>query len=123
MHAWAVSIENSRDLDRDLVLPVIVEKKCLGASLSLVIAGAHPDWIDTPPIVLGLGMHLGIAVNLAGRGLKDSGLDSLGQPQHIYRPVDARLGRLHRVALVVDRRRGTSQVVNFVDLDVEREGN
>ena len=123
MHARAVSIEYPGDLDRDLVLPVIVEEERFGAALSLVIAGAQPDRIDAAPVVFGLWMHLGIAVDLAGRGLKDARLDPLGQPQHVYRSMYACLGRLYRIALVVDGRCGTSEVVNFVDLDVEGEGN
>ena len=33
------------------------------------------------------------------------------------------LSRLHRIVLVVDGRRGTGEIVDFVDLHVEREGN
>src|SRR5205823_13390492 len=107
MHARAVGIEYPGDLDRDLVLPVIVEEERLRAALCLVIAGAQPDRIDAAPVVFGLWMHLGIAVDLAGRGLKDARLDPLGQPEHVYRSMYACLGRLYRIALVVDGRRGT----------------
>ena len=48
-------------------------------------------------------MDCGIAVDLAGRGLKDRGLHSFGEAQHIDRPVHRCLGGLHRIELVVDR--------------------
>ena len=37
--------------------------------------------------------------------------------------MDARLGRLHGIVLVVNGRGRTSQIVNLVDLDVERKGH
>ncbi len=37
--------------------------------------------------------------------------------------MDRGLGRLHRVVLVVDRRGRARQIVDLVDLDVEREGH
>ena len=37
--------------------------------------------------------------------------------------MDAGLGRLHRIVLVVDRRGRTSQIVNLIGLDIERKGH
>jgi hypothetical protein len=37
--------------------------------------------------------------------------------------VDAGFGGLHGVVLVVDRRCGTSKIVNFVHFDVQRKGD
>jgi hypothetical protein len=48
---------------------------------------------------------------------------ALGQPQHVDRAVHAGLGGLHRVVLVVDRRGRAGEVVDLVDLHVEREGH
>ena len=48
---------------------------------------------------------------------------ALGQPEHVDRAVHAGLGRLHRVVLVVDRRGRAGEVVDLVDLDVERKGD
>jgi hypothetical protein len=47
-------------------------------------------------------MDLRIAIDLAGGGLEDPGLDAFGQTQHIDGPMDAGLGGLHRVELIVD---------------------
>ena len=66
-------------------------------------------------------MHRRIAVDLAGRGLEDLGARALGQAQHVDGAVHAGLGRLHRIVLVVDRRGGAGEIVDLVDLDIERE--
>jgi len=63
----------------------------------------------------------GIAVHFARRCLKDLGLQSLGKTEHVYRAVYAGFGGLHRIELVMDRRRRTRHVVDLVDFDVERE--
>ncbi len=66
-------------------------------------------------------MDLRVAVDLAGRGLEDARAQPLGEAQHVDRAVHRRLGRLDRVVLVVDRRRRAGEVVDLVDLDVERK--
>jgi hypothetical protein len=65
----------------------------------------------------------GITVDLAGGRLQDLRLKPLGQPQHVDRAVDGRLRRLHGIALVVDGRCRTREIVDFIDLDVERKGH
>jgi hypothetical protein len=47
--------------------PLVVVEQRLGAALAFVIAGARPADADEPAIVLDLRMHIGIAVDLAGR--------------------------------------------------------
>ena len=59
--------------------------------------------------MLRLGVDVGVAVDLAGGGLEDLGLQALGQPQPIDGPVDAGLGGLHGVELVVDGGGGAGQ--------------
>jgi hypothetical protein len=66
-------------------------------------------------------MHGRVAVDLAGRGLQDLARRPLGEAEHVDRAVHAGLGRLHRVVLVVDRRGRAGEVVDLVDLDVERK--
>lgn len=70
-----------------------------------------------------LRMHFRVAIHPAGGSLKDLRLGALGQPQHIDRAVHAGLGGLHRIKLVVNRRRWTGQVVDLVHLNIERKGN
>src|SRR5205807_2038265 len=50
-------------------------------------------------------------------------LQPLGEAEHDDRANDAGLGRLHRIELVMDRRRRASQVVDLVDLDKQRMGH
>lgn len=61
------------------------------------------DGVDVAPVVLGLGVDGGVAIDLAGGGLKDLGFDPLGQAKHVNGAVDAGLGGLHRIVLVMDR--------------------
>ena len=63
-----------------------------------------------------------IAVNFAGRRLKNPRLGAFGQAEHVDRAVNAGLGGLDRVELVVHRRRRTGQIVDLVGFDIEREG-
>src|SRR5712671_2407618 len=49
MHARSVGIEDAGDLDRQSVLPPIVEEQGFGAAFSFIIAGTRPDRIDTLP--------------------------------------------------------------------------
>ena len=80
-----------------------------------------PIGLTLPQYDLGLRVDLRVAVDLAGRRLEDAAAQPLGEPQHVDRAVDRGLGRLHRVVLVVDRRRRTGEVVDLVDLDEQRE--
>jgi len=73
------------------------------------------------PILLGLRANLRIAINFTRGRLKNPAIQSLGQAQHIDGTVHARLGGLDRITLVVDWRGRTSQIVNLVNLHIERE--
>ena len=68
-------------------------------------------------------MDGGITVNLRSRGLQNARVKSFGQTQHIDGTVHIDLGSLNRIVLIVNRRGGTGQVVNFVDLQVKRKRN
>ena len=50
-------------------------------------------------------------------------LTRLARPSMLMAPMHAGLGRLHRVVLVMDGRGRAGEVVDFVDLDIEREGH
>ena len=63
------------------------------------------------------------AVNLRGRSLKKLRLHALGEAKHIDDANHTRLGRLHRIELVVYGRRGAGEIIDFVDLDIERESH
>ena len=48
---------------------------------------------------------------------------ALGQTQHVDRAVDASLGRLHRIVLIVDRRGWAGEIVYLIHFDKQREGD
>lgn len=102
VHARTVGVEDTRHLNVYAVLAVVVEEEGLGATLAFVVAGARADGVDVPDIGLRLRVDLWVAIHLAGRGLEDLRLGSLGEPEHVDSAVDAGLGGLHRVELVVD---------------------
>ena len=68
-------------------------------------------------------MDLGIAIDFGRGGLEDLCADPLGESQHVDRTVDACLGGLHRIELVVNRACRTSEIVDLVDFYVEGKGD
>ena len=70
-----------------------------------------------------LRMHRRVAIDLAGRRLQYFDLQPLGEAEHVDGADDASLGGLHRILLVVDRRRRASQIEDLVDLDEKRVGD
>src|SRR5215831_2232768 len=122
MHARTVGVEDARNLDAHPVLLAIAEEQRLGTTLAFVVARPGPYGIDVAPITFRLGMNHGIAVDLAGRRLKNLCLESLAESQHVDRAVHAGLGCLHRIDLIVNRRSRTSKIVDLVDLHIERKG-
>src|SRR6266568_907479 len=47
--------------DLELVCVVVAHAQRLGDALPFVVAASRPDGVDVPPVLFGLGMHLGIA--------------------------------------------------------------
>jgi len=123
VHPGAIGVEDPHDLDVELVLPVVVEEQRLGAALALVVAGARTDRIDVTPIALRLWVNARIAVYLGSRRLEDPRLHALGETEHVDRARHARLGRLDRIELVMHGAGGTGEIVDLVDLDIEREAD
>src|SRR5690606_21305894 len=72
VHARSISVEDTHDLDLQLMLAPVVEEQRLGAALALVVAAANTNRIHSAPITFGLGMDFRIAVDLAGAGLEDA---------------------------------------------------
>ena len=123
MHPRAVGVEDADDPHVDLVLPEVVEHQGLGAALAFVVARAGTDRVHVAAVALRLRMHLGVAVDLARRGVEDPRLHPLGEAEHVDRAHDRGLGRLDRVVLVVARRRGAGEVVDLIDLEHDRLGH
>src|SRR6187200_3193053 len=67
-HLRAVGVEDPHDRGVDALLAVIGHRQRLGIALRLVVHPARADRVDVPPVGLGLRVHLGVPVHLAGRG-------------------------------------------------------
>src|SRR5262245_50895905 len=117
-----VGVKDARYANGEPVLAIVVVDERLGAALAFIVAGARSAHIDEAAIVLGLRMHVGIAVDLTGRGLEDPGAQALGEPQHIYSAEHARFRRLHGIVLIVDGRGRAGKIVDLVHFHVERKG-
>ena len=63
--------------------PGEIERQRLGRALALVVAGARAGAADPAAIILLLRVHLGIAIDLAGRGEQEARAGLLGQPQQV----------------------------------------
>ena len=74
-------------------------------------------------VIFSLRMNFGVAIDLAGRGLQNPRFDSLCQAQHVDGAVNAGLGCLHRVVLIVHGRCRAGEIENAVDLDIQRKGD
>lgn len=123
VHARAVGVEDPGDFYAQAMLPVVVEKKRLGAALPFIVTGTDACRIDIAPIAFRLRVDLRVAVDLTGRGLEDLGLDPFGEAEHVDGAVDRGLGGLHRIMLVVNRRGRAGEIIDFIDLDIERKGD
>ena len=123
MHARSVGVEDTRDLDTQVVLPSIIEEQRFRAAFAFIVAGARSDRINVAPIVFGLRMNAWIAINLRSRRLQDLCPHTLGKPEHVDGAMHAGFGRLYRIALVVNWRCRAGKIVDLVDFDIEREGH
>src|SRR5438094_10075062 len=105
------------------MLSSIVEEESLGTPFALVIAGAQAYRIYMPPVVLTQRVTLRITIHLTSRSLKDLGVQPLCYAKDVDITVYARLGRLHRVKLIVNWGGRTREVIIFIYLYIERKGN
>jgi len=117
MHPRAVGIEDARDPGLDVMLGERGGER-LAAPLAFVVAGPLADRVDVAPVLLGLRMDLGLAVDLAGRGDQHLRAGRLRELEHVHRAEHRRLQRTNRVPLVVRRRGRTREVIDLVDLGV-----
>ena len=93
-----------------------IERQCLRGALALVVAGARTGAAHRAAIILGLRMHFGIAIDLAGRGQQQPRAGLLGQPQQVARAEHAGEHRMLGVGLVVRRRGGAGEMIDVREL-------
>ena len=112
-----------RDPYGEPVLTLVIVEQRLGAAFAFVVTAAWARQINATAVFLSLRMDVGIAVYLAGGRLQNARVQALGETQHVDRSNDARLRRLNGIMLIVDRRGRAGEVVDLVDLDIERKGH
>ena len=98
MHARPIGVEDACHFDAQAMLAVLFEKESFSTSLAFVVAGAGANWVHIAPIFFALRMHVGIAIDPAGRGLQDFCLHPFGETQHVDCTVHRGLCRLHGIA-------------------------
>ncbi len=94
---------------------VVGHRHRLGESLGLVVDPTRPHRVHVAPVVLGLGMDLGIAVDLAGGRQEEAGRLGPGQAEAVVGPEAADLEGLDRHLEVVLGRRRRGEVHDGVD--------
>ncbi len=109
-------VEDADDRGVDALLAVVGHGHRLGVALGLVVDAARADRVDVAPVVLGLGVDLRVAVDLAGRGEQEAGALELGDAEHVMGAVRADLERVQRQPQVVDRAGRRGEVVDEVDV-------
>src|SRR5689334_15070728 len=102
MHARTICVENTRHLDREVMLAAIIEEQGFGAAFTLVVAGAGTYGIDIAPVAFLLRVNAGVAIDLRSRGLQDLRLHALGEPEHVDSAEHADLRGLDGIELVVN---------------------
>ena len=123
VHARSIGVEYSHDTNIDVIHAVVVHEQRFSDPFSFVIARANTDGIDISPVTFRLRMHLWITIDFAGAGLQNPGTAPLGHPQDIDGPHDRCFHRLDRIVLIVPRCCRTSQVVDLIDLQIDRQSN
>jgi hypothetical protein len=98
------------------VVPVVRHGDRLGEPLGLVVDAARADGVHVAPVVLGLRVHLGVAVHLARRREEEPRALGLGQAEAVVGAEAADLERLDGQLEVVLGRRGAGEVHHGVDI-------
>ena len=62
---------------------------------------------------------MGIAVDFACRCLQNARAASLRQFEHVDGAMNICLDRLDRIVLIMDRRGGTCEIIDFIGLDID----
>ncbi len=119
MHVGSVGVEDAHHADIDAVFPAVVDGQRLGGALPLVVAAPRADAVHMAPVGFALRMLEGVAVDFGRRGVEDARLGLERQFQHVHHPDEGGLDGFDGVALIVDRRGGTGQVVDLVELPPE----
>ncbi len=115
-HTRPVGVEDAHDAGVHAVGPVIGHGHGLREAFGLVVDAPGADGIHVAPVVLRLGMHQGVAVDLAGAGQEETGALGQGQPQRVVGAQAAHLQRLDGQFQVVHRAGRAGKVEHCVQI-------
>ena len=111
-----VRVEDPRDLRVDTVHAVVGHRERLGEALRLVVHRAQPDRVHVAPVVLALGVLLGVAVHLARRRQQEASAVRARASSSAWRvPGRADGQRLERTREVLGRARRAREVQHGID--------
>jgi hypothetical protein len=116
MHAGAIGIEQPRNPNLRTILPAIIETERFGSALAFIVTSPGAGTIHRADIVLRLRMDLRIAINLAGRRLKEPRLNAMTVFQGVKNAQNAGLHRPDGVALILRRGSVACEIIDAVDL-------
>ncbi len=119
MHSGTIRIENPDDANIDAVRSVVVHEQRLGGTFALVVTSTGPDGVHIATVGFRLRMDLRVPVHFAGGRLQDTCAAPLGHAQYVDGAHDGGLDRLDRVVLIVTGRRGTRQIVDHVNFEID----
>ena len=102
---------------------LVVETEGFGDALALVVAGANADRVHTTPVALRLGMHLRIAIHLAGGSQQQPRPHPPRQTEHVVGAQETGLGGFDRIELIVNRRGRAGQMPDAIHLQPDGIGD
>ena len=122
MHARSVGIEDAHHPRVDIELANTVRNQRLAHSFAFVVAAADANRVDIAPLMLLLRMHQRIAVDFARRAMEQLRVITQCELEAEEDALDGRHRREHRTRLIVDRRGGTCEIVDLVELHALEAG-
>ena len=119
-HPRAIGIEDLRHPYLHIIHSEVIETKGFSDALTFVVATAHTNRIDRAPVTLRLGMHLRVAVHLAGASEQQPRSHPPGKTKHVVCAQKTCLGSLDRIELIMNWRGWASQMPYPIHLQLDR---
>ena len=114
-HALAIRIEYARNAHIRAVHAMVRHGHGLGKALGLVVHAADANGVDVAEVLLGLGMHQGVAIDFRSGGQQELGLFGHSQPQGLVRAQRAYLEDVDTQPLKVGRASRAGEVQDEVE--------
>ncbi len=124
-HSWPIRVENADNPRFHTVVAMVSHGDRFGEPLGFIVAASRADRVDVSPVIFGLRMNFGVAVDLGGAGEQEPGVLGLGQAQGVVGAERAHLERWDRMCQVVDGAGRTGEMEHVVhrSIDLDRLGD